>query len=128
MPTVQSRLDSHRRDAAKAVKILQKARTDAFKDRGYQSAPTRAELRNEFLKRNNGMVVHEWQIDMGEALLLGLDCSLIAGTGAGKTIYALRDAVIRGIRQNYHHNLSIECVGGGPGARLPSAKVDFELT
>ncbi|KAJ7841735.1 hypothetical protein B0H14DRAFT_3693692 [Mycena olivaceomarginata] len=86
MPTVQSRLDSHRRDAAKAVKILQKARTDAFKDRGYQSAPTRAKLRNEFLERNNGMVAHEWQIDMGEALLLGLDCSLIAGTGAGKTM------------------------------------------
>ncbi|KAJ7320972.1 P-loop containing nucleoside triphosphate hydrolase protein [Mycena albidolilacea] len=86
MPTVQSRLDSHRRDAAKAVKILQKARTDAFKDRGYQSAPTRAKLRNEFLERNNGMIAHEWQIDMGEALLLGLDCSWIAGTGAGKTM------------------------------------------
>ncbi|KAJ7304699.1 hypothetical protein DFH08DRAFT_638747, partial [Mycena albidolilacea] len=45
-----------------------------------------AKLRNEFLERNNGMVAHEWQIDMGEALLLGLDCSLIAGTGASKTM------------------------------------------
>lgn len=86
MPAVQSRLDSHRRDAAKAAKILQKARDDAFKERGYRSAPTRARLRNEFTARNDGMIAHEWQIDMGEALHLGLDCSLIAGTGAGKTM------------------------------------------
>ncbi|KAJ7466530.1 P-loop containing nucleoside triphosphate hydrolase protein [Mycena latifolia] len=86
MPAVQSRLDSHHRDALKAAKILQKARDDAFKARGYESAPTRAKLRNEFAERNGGMVAHEWQIDMGEALGLGLDCSLIAGTGAGKTM------------------------------------------
>ncbi|KAF7334751.1 P-loop containing nucleoside triphosphate hydrolase protein [Mycena sanguinolenta] len=86
MPPVQSRLDSHRRDAAKSAKILQKAREDASKSRGYQSAPTRARIRNEFMARNNGMIAHEWQVDIGEALHLGLDCSLIAGTGAGKTM------------------------------------------
>lgn len=32
------------------------------------------------------MTAHEWQVDMGEALHLGLDCSMIAGTGAGKTM------------------------------------------
>ncbi|KAF7331133.1 P-loop containing nucleoside triphosphate hydrolase protein [Mycena sanguinolenta] len=58
---VQSRLDSHRRDAAKAAKILQKAREDASKARGYQSAPTRTRIRNEFTARNNGMIAHEWQ-------------------------------------------------------------------
>ncbi|KAJ7676762.1 P-loop containing nucleoside triphosphate hydrolase protein, partial [Mycena polygramma] len=86
MPAVFSRLDSRIRDAQKSAKILKKAREDAFKERGYQSAPTRAKIRNEFAERNDGMVAHEWQIDMGEALVLGLDCSLIAGTGAGKTM------------------------------------------
>ncbi|KAJ6573713.1 hypothetical protein B0H10DRAFT_2104358 [Mycena sp. CBHHK59/15] len=86
MPAVFSRLDSHIRDAIKAAKILQKARDDAFKARGYQSAPTRAKIRTEFSQRNDGMVAHEWQVDMGEALALGLDCRLIAGTGAGKTM------------------------------------------
>ena len=32
------------------------------------------------------MVAYEWQLDVGEALKLGLDCSVIAETGAGKTI------------------------------------------
>ena len=32
------------------------------------------------------MVAYDWQVDVSEALLLGLDCSVIAGTGAGKTM------------------------------------------
>ncbi|KAJ7159876.1 P-loop containing nucleoside triphosphate hydrolase protein, partial [Mycena crocata] len=86
MAPVMSRLDGHRREAAKFAQILQKARDDASKSRGYETAPTRAQLRTEFVQRNDGMVPHVWQVDMGEALLLGLDCSLIAGTGAGKTM------------------------------------------
>ncbi|KAJ7340731.1 hypothetical protein DFH08DRAFT_704472, partial [Mycena albidolilacea] len=49
----------------------------------YQTAPTRAKLRTEFIQRNNGMVPHDWQIDIAEALLLGPNCSLIAGTAVG---------------------------------------------
>ncbi|KAJ7666122.1 P-loop containing nucleoside triphosphate hydrolase protein [Mycena polygramma] len=86
MPAVQSRLDSHRRNALKAAQTLQKARDDARESRNYQSAPTRAKIRTEFRERNDGMTAHEWQVDMAEALHLGLDCSLIAGTGAGKTM------------------------------------------
>jgi superfamily II DNA helicase RecQ len=29
---------------------------------------------------------HEWQLDVAEAILLGLDSVVIAGTGAGKTM------------------------------------------
>ncbi|KAJ7229254.1 P-loop containing nucleoside triphosphate hydrolase protein [Mycena rebaudengoi] len=86
MAPAQSRLDANRRDAAKFMVILQKARDDAFKSRGYQSAATRARLRNEFSAANDGMIAHGWQVDIGEALHLGVDCSLIAGTGAGKTM------------------------------------------
>ncbi|KAJ6600054.1 P-loop containing nucleoside triphosphate hydrolase protein, partial [Mycena sp. CBHHK59/15] len=85
-PAVQSLLDAHHRNALKAQKILQQAHDDALKSRGYQSAPVRAKIRLEFTQRNGGMVAHDWQVDMGEALVLGLDCSLIAGTGAGKTM------------------------------------------
>ncbi|KAJ7168072.1 P-loop containing nucleoside triphosphate hydrolase protein [Mycena crocata] len=86
MPAVQSLLDAHQRNALKAKKILEKARADAFTSRGYHSAPARAKIRTEFAQRNGGMEAHDWQVDMGEALALGLDCSLIAGTGAGKTM------------------------------------------
>ncbi|KAJ7666553.1 hypothetical protein B0H17DRAFT_883878, partial [Mycena rosella] len=44
-----------------------------------QSAPARAKIRIEFRERNDGMIPHEWQVDFGEALHLGADCSLITG-------------------------------------------------
>lgn len=40
----------------------------------------------EFWKRTNGQVSHQWQLNVAEALHLGLDGVLIAGTGVGKTI------------------------------------------
>jgi hypothetical protein len=40
------------------------------------NAPTCVKLRIEFVQRNDAMIPHDWQIDMAEALLLGLDCSL----------------------------------------------------
>ncbi|KAF8162176.1 hypothetical protein K438DRAFT_1618567 [Mycena galopus ATCC 62051] len=86
MPAVQSRLDSHQRNAIKAADNLQTARAEAAKSRQYRSTPTRAKIRTEFIARNDGMIPHDWQVDFAEALLLGLDCTLIAGTGSGKTM------------------------------------------
>ncbi|KAJ7274777.1 P-loop containing nucleoside triphosphate hydrolase protein [Mycena rebaudengoi] len=85
---VQSRLDAHIRDALRSEKLLEKARKDAAvtREAGYCSAAIRAKIRNEFAACNPGKVAHKWQIDIGEALELGLDCSLLAGTGAGKTM------------------------------------------
>ena len=34
----------------------------------------------------DGRVPYDWQLDAAEALILGLDCVVIARTGAGKTI------------------------------------------
>jgi hypothetical protein len=83
---VQSRLDGHIRDAARLAELLQKARNDVKKTRegSYCSASVRAKIRNEFTAWNPGLVPHEWQVNIGEALELGIDCSLLAGTGAGK--------------------------------------------
>ncbi|KAF8871113.1 hypothetical protein BD779DRAFT_1398149, partial [Infundibulicybe gibba] len=64
------------------------ARDSARGARGYDSTQTRSILHSEFLRRNPGLSAYEWQVDVAEALLLlllGLDCSVIAGTGAGKT-------------------------------------------
>lgn len=33
-----------------------------------------------------GFLPHDWQLDVAEAVLLGLDTVLIAGTGCGKTL------------------------------------------
>ena len=43
-------------------------------------------LKHELYSRSNGLEAYDWQLDVSEALLLGLDCTVIAGTGAGKTM------------------------------------------
>ncbi|KAJ7233469.1 hypothetical protein C8J57DRAFT_982741, partial [Mycena rebaudengoi] len=51
----------------------------------YDSEATRRDLARLF-EEEYGKPPYEWQIDVSEALILGLDCIVIAGTGAGKTI------------------------------------------
>ena len=41
---------------------------------------------DEVVRRCGGKVPYEWQLDVAEALYLGLDSVIIAGTGAGKTL------------------------------------------
>lgn len=52
---------------------------------GYNSSITRHELKNVFAARFRHEP-YEWQLDVAESVLLGLDSVVIAGTGAGKTI------------------------------------------
>ncbi|KAJ3744571.1 P-loop containing nucleoside triphosphate hydrolase protein [Lentinula raphanica] len=64
MAPVHSRVQDHERDYERSKKKLEIARLEASR-------------RNEFTRITGGLA---------EALLLGLDCSVIAGTGAGKTM------------------------------------------
>jgi ATP-dependent helicase YprA (DUF1998 family) len=68
----------------RSEQLLQTARA---KKRDYNSDDTRRTLRTRFAKRSKGRFEpYEWQLDVAEALLLGLDSVVIAGTGSGKTI------------------------------------------
>ena len=40
----------------------------------------------QLFKAHSGKTPYDWQLDVTEALLLGLDSIVIAGTGSGKTI------------------------------------------
>ncbi|KAF8128060.1 hypothetical protein K438DRAFT_1446281, partial [Mycena galopus ATCC 62051] len=61
------------------------ARQKARRKRQYDSANTRRDLARLF-QEQEGKTAYEWQIDVSEALILGLDAVVVAGTGAGKTI------------------------------------------
>ncbi|KAF8546012.1 hypothetical protein OG21DRAFT_1374436, partial [Imleria badia] len=52
----------------------------------YDSKSTRQKLCEEFEKQTGGKQPYDWQVNGAEALLTGLDCVVIAGTGAGKTM------------------------------------------
>ncbi|KAH9953315.1 hypothetical protein BC827DRAFT_1085561, partial [Russula dissimulans] len=54
--------------------------------RGYSSEETCSEISLAFKNVFDGLELYGWQLDICEALLLGLDCIVIAGTGSGKTM------------------------------------------
>jgi ATP-dependent helicase YprA (DUF1998 family) len=66
--------------------VLQAARDAAASSRQYSSDKTREDLCLAFKKAFNGLKPYDWQLDVTEAILLGLDCAAIAGTGSGKTM------------------------------------------
>ncbi|KAJ6582551.1 P-loop containing nucleoside triphosphate hydrolase protein [Mycena vulgaris] len=73
MPSEQD----HVKQTAKSQRLLKKAREKARRKNGYEFAKTRQQYKKP---------AYEWQIDVAEALVLGLDAVVTAGTGAGKTI------------------------------------------
>jgi bloom syndrome protein len=81
----ESRDEEHQRLRSKSYRILEKARAEAARKNGYNSQTTRTELRRLFRERF-GKDPYDWQLDVTEAILLGLDSIVIAGTGAGKTM------------------------------------------
>ena len=81
----ESRQEQHDRLLARSYKILAKAREDPARKKGYNSQRTRDELKQLFCE-HFGTDPFEWQLDVTEAILLGLDSVVIAGTGAGKTM------------------------------------------
>jgi bloom syndrome protein len=73
------------RQYARVHRNLQKAREEAARNNGYDSTRTRSDLKLIFRDRF-GKDPYEWQLDVTEAILLGLDSVVIMGTGAGKTM------------------------------------------
>lgn len=48
---------------------------------------TRRDMRNRLFAATGGKEPYQWQLDVAEALLLGVDAIVIAPTGAGKSIH-----------------------------------------
>ncbi|KAH9964007.1 P-loop containing nucleoside triphosphate hydrolase protein [Russula compacta] len=66
--------------------VLRTAQAKATKSYKYDSKETRAMIISKFKHTFNDKPPYDWQIDTCKALLLRLDCIVIAGTGAGKTL------------------------------------------
>ncbi|KAJ7222321.1 P-loop containing nucleoside triphosphate hydrolase protein [Mycena pura] len=77
--------DVHAKRNAESQVLLREAREKARIKTGYDWEATRRDLTRRFDKEY-GKPPYDWQIDVAEALILGLDAVVIAGTGAGKTI------------------------------------------
>ena len=87
LQSAQERVRSHQKRVETSQQILNDARKAAIDQRPpYSSESTREAISTVFYERTNGLKPYEWQLDVAEALILGLDCLLIAGTGAGKSM------------------------------------------
>ena len=82
-PPTFSRTPEHVRSYKNLEIAIEKA--SGSETQPYNSPATRARIRRVFEERF-GSSAHEWQVDVTEAILLGLDSFVIAGTGAGKTM------------------------------------------
>ena len=66
-----------------SYKLLSEARA---KRESYDSQATRCALSGSITARCPTITPYDWQIDVAEALTLGLDATVIASTGSGKTL------------------------------------------
>jgi ATP-dependent helicase YprA (DUF1998 family) len=72
--------------ASSPTDILIRARESATNSRFYDHVATRRSIEQKFQAVFDGKPPYAWQTDVTEALLLGLDCIVVAGTGSGKTM------------------------------------------
>ncbi|KLO04434.1 P-loop containing nucleoside triphosphate hydrolase protein, partial [Schizopora paradoxa] len=89
---------SHEQVKLRSFKNLDEARK-TFKEKDgkpYDSRATRSFFTDEIKKRMDGKCPFDWQLDLGEALYLGLDSVMIARTGAGKTLPFALPALLGG--------------------------------
>jgi len=82
MSSSTSRGRYHAKQSVRSYNNLKDARREA---QDYDSEATRSEISRVFRERFGGDP-RVWQLDVTEALLLGLDSIVIAGTGSGKTM------------------------------------------
>jgi len=86
MAAVKSSEIPHNPEQARSYQNLEAARKLASENHGYDSASMCKQLKDAFRIRTEGREPFKWQLDAAEAFLLGLDCLIVAGTGAGKTL------------------------------------------
>lgn len=88
MPRAGASAYDHDRDAEYYQRFLRKKRRKATEDPDtkWNSEEIRDCISKAFQAVFDGHAPYEWQLDVAEAVLLGIDTTLIARTGSGKTI------------------------------------------
>jgi superfamily II DNA helicase RecQ len=66
--------------------LVETSRKAAKASRGYDYKKTRATICKKLSNAFDSKEPYTWQVDVCEAILLGLDCIVIASTGAGKSM------------------------------------------
>ncbi|KAH8093844.1 P-loop containing nucleoside triphosphate hydrolase protein [Cristinia sonorae] len=98
-PSQTTGLRSHEQERAASYALLEKARSNAAKECRYNSQEARRSM-TERCQQATGLVPYPEQLDIAECVILGVDCTVIARTGWGKTLpfalpqFYLKDRII----------------------------------
>jgi len=95
MSTVLTEPYSHSEEKQRSYDNLHQSRETSRQQSSYSSEQTRQTLINLCLERCANRAPYPWQLDAAEAFILGLDCTVLAGTGSGKTLPFLMPAMLR---------------------------------
>ena len=79
---------------SQSAKILNAACTTAARDLKYDSTLTWVKICEEFEMCTGRKKPYGWQMDVAEAIITGLDCVIVAGTGAGKTMLLIMPLLV----------------------------------
>ena len=84
---LSQRAARHAEDLLKSSRILEAAcqKATSTYPGSYSSEEWRQKVHLAYWERTEGHIAHEWQLDVAEALALGVDIMVIAATGRGKT-------------------------------------------
>jgi ATP-dependent helicase YprA (DUF1998 family) len=85
---------SHAEQVKKSYSNLERARELSQKTSGYSTHAIRHALTTACLENCHNQIPYPWQLDSAEAFLLGLDCTVIAGTGSGKSLPFIMPSMI----------------------------------
>ncbi|KAF9472848.1 hypothetical protein BDN70DRAFT_434290 [Pholiota conissans] len=107
-----SNSEAQAQDRARSYRNLQHAGDAASANTDYDSHETTTRIHALFRERF-GSDAREWQVDVTEALLLGLDYFIIVGTGGGRTMPFMMP-MMRSYEQ-IHHPFSFENSSIGSG-------------
>ncbi|KIK97805.1 hypothetical protein PAXRUDRAFT_135571 [Paxillus rubicundulus Ve08.2h10] len=86
MTTVITPKDSHTEQKKKLYTNLVNSQEVATRTSSYSSENTRKAFIDTCLHRYNNQPPYSWQLDAAVAFYLGLDCTVLAGTGSGKSL------------------------------------------
>ena len=95
MTTVLTGSSSHTEAKQKSYLNLQKIRETTAQTFDYCSEATWKALSEACRDRCGNQTPYPWQLDAAEAFYLGLDCTVLAGTGSGKSLPFVMPSMIQ---------------------------------
>ncbi|KIK81787.1 hypothetical protein PAXRUDRAFT_155267, partial [Paxillus rubicundulus Ve08.2h10] len=108
--TVITPKDSHTEQKKKLYTNLVDSQEVATKTSSYSSEKSRKAFIDTCLHRCNNQPPYSWQLDAAKAFYLGLDCTVLAGTGSRKSLPFVMPCMLSSNKACWCHKMGLMSV------------------